>query len=52
MKIACAMSDDKAAYLIIGMENQAEVQYAMPVKDMLYDAEQYAKQRLEDGKRI
>ena len=26
------------------MENQAEVQYAMPVKDMLYDAVQYAKQ--------
>lgn len=44
LKSACAMSDDKAAYLIIGIENQAEVQYAMPVKDMLYDAEQYAKQ--------
>lgn len=51
LKSACAMSDDKAAYLIIGMENQAEVQYAMPVKDMLYDAEQYAKQVNATAKR-
>lgn len=44
LKAACIMSDEKATYLIIGLENQAEVQYTMPVKDMLYDAEQYAKQ--------
>ncbi len=44
LKGACVMTDDEVTYLIIGMENQSEVQYAMPVKDMLYDAEQYAKQ--------
>lgn len=44
LKGACVMTDDEVTYLIIGMENQSEVQYAMPVKDMLYDAEQYTKQ--------
>ena len=44
LKGACIMTDDEVTYLIIGMENQSEVQYAMPVKNMLYDAEQYAKQ--------
>ena len=36
--------DDKAVYMIVGIENQTEIHYAMPVRNMLYDAEHYAKQ--------
>lgn len=39
-----AMEDDNAAYLLLGLENQTDVHYAMPVRDMLYDALQYAAQ--------
>ncbi len=31
-------------YLIIGIENQSEIHYAMPVKNMLYDAIKYDEQ--------
>ncbi len=31
-------------YVIIGIENQSEIHYAMPVKDMLYDAINYSRQ--------
>lgn len=31
-------------YLLIGIENQAEVHYAMPVRNMLYDALTYTRQ--------
>lgn len=51
IKNACIMTDNKATYLIVGIENQSEVQYAMPVKDMLYDAEQYARQVSEIAKK-
>ena len=44
LKNACVMQDEKVTYMIIGIENQAKVQYAMPVKNLLYDAEQYSKQ--------
>lgn len=44
LKHLTAMEDEKAAYLILGVENQSEIHYAMPVRDMLYDAMQYAKQ--------
>ncbi|MCC8168174.1 MAG: hypothetical protein LIO37_02390 [Clostridiales bacterium] len=39
-----AMSDSNAAYLIMGIENQSHVAYAMPVRNMVYDAINYAKQ--------
>ena len=42
-EFACK-EDDKAAYLILGFENQTEVNYAMPVKTLLYDAIHFAKQ--------
>ena len=42
--------DDKAAYAVLGIENQDKIHYAMAVKNMLYDALQYAKQ-VEDAKR-
>ena len=51
LKGACTMTDNKVNYLILGIENQSEIHYAMPVKDMLYDAEQYTKQVLFNAKK-
>lgn len=45
-----AAKDDEAVYVILGIENQDKVHYAMAVKNMLYDALQYAKQ-VEEAKR-
>ena len=42
--------DDKAAYAVLGIENQDKIHDAMAVKNMLYDALQYAKQ-VEEAKR-
>ena len=42
--------DDEAVYVVLGIENQDKVHYAMAVKNMLYDALQYAKQ-VEEAKR-
>lgn len=44
MKIWAAMEDDNAVYILLGGEVQAKVHYAMPVRDMLYDAINYAAQ--------
>lgn len=44
LKMVTAMSDGNAAYLILGIENQSDIHYAMPVRNMLYDALQYAAQ--------
>ena len=44
LKTAVIMQDEKASYLLLGIENQTDVHYAMPVRNMLYDAVQYAKQ--------
>ena len=44
MKILSAKKDMSAVYLILGLENQGEIHYAMPVKCMVYDAFQYASQ--------
>ena len=38
------MSDDAHHYLIMGIENQTEVHYLMPLRTMLYDALTYARQ--------
>ncbi|MCD8090238.1 MAG: Rpn family recombination-promoting nuclease/putative transposase [Clostridiales bacterium] len=41
----CAvMADDEAVYMLLGIENQTENHFAMPVKNMLYDAMEYAAQ--------
>lgn len=42
------MTDNKTAYLLLAIENQANVHYAMPAKNLLYDALQYATQ-VEDA---
>ena len=50
LKMVTAMEDDKAAYLLLGIENQSEIHYAMPVRNMLYDAIQYVAQVDEAAK--
>ncbi len=50
LKMVTAMEDDKAAYMLFGIENQSEIHYAMPVRNMLYDAIQYVAQ-VEDTAR-
>ena len=44
MKCLSAMTDDHAAYMILGVEGQSDIHYAMPVKDMVYDSLYYASQ--------
>ncbi len=36
--------DENITYIILGIENQSEIHYAMPVRNMLYDALNYASQ--------
>ena len=36
--------DSRAAYLLLGVENQSDIHYAMPVRNMLYDSLQYSSQ--------
>ena len=44
MKSMVAMKDERAAYLLLGIESQGDVNYAMPVKNLVYDAINYARQ--------
>ncbi|MCD8376180.1 MAG: Rpn family recombination-promoting nuclease/putative transposase [Oscillospiraceae bacterium] len=44
IKSVTAMTDRKTAYLILAIENQANIHYAMPVRNLVYDALQYAAQ--------
>ena len=44
LKFAAMMQDSHVNYVILGVENQMEVHYAMPVRNMVYDALQYDKQ--------
>ena len=44
LKYLTAMQDETAAYLVLGIENQTDIHTAMPVKNMVYDALQYAAQ--------
>lgn len=46
-KLLAAMTDKRAAYCILAVENESKVNYAMPVKDGLYDFMQLAKQVTE-----
>jgi len=36
--------DGKSIYLILGVENQSEIHYAIPARNMLYDSIEYARQ--------
>lgn len=44
LKYMTVMEKNDAVYVILGIENQSHVHYAMPVKNMLYDAMEYANQ--------
>lgn len=44
LKAATLMTDEKATYLILGVENESDAKYAEPVKNILYDSLQYSKQ--------
>lgn len=49
-KLYAAMTDGKMEYVLYGTENQAEINYAMAVKNNLYDALEYAGQVEEAAK--
>ncbi len=51
LKKAAVMTDNKTTYLILGIENQSELHYAIPVRNMLYDAISYAAQVEEIAKK-
>ena len=44
IKKCVVKSDDKYTYFLLGIENQSEIHYAMPVRSMLYDALNYSGQ--------
>ena len=47
LKMTTVMTDDTAAYVLLGVESQTDVHYAMPVRNIIYDALQYGKQVTE-----
>ncbi len=49
-KLYAAMTDGKMEYVIYGVENQSRVHLAMPVRNYLYDALEYAGQVDEAAK--
>ena len=49
-KLYATMTDGKMEYVLYGVENQAEIHYAMAVKNNLYDALEYAGQVEEAAK--
>ena len=44
IKYVTAMEDGKTAYLVLGIENQTNIHYAMPPRNQLYDALEYTRQ--------
>ena len=44
LKGAVIKSDSSVTYTILGIENQSEIHYAMPVRNALYDALNYSAQ--------
>ena len=51
LKQCVLMTDGKFTYLTLGIENQTEIHYAMPVRNMIYDALDYGKQVSETAKK-
>ena len=50
LKQCIVMEDEKYTYLIVGIENQSYIHYAMPVKNMIYDALNYGHQVVEKSR--
>lgn len=44
LKSTVIMQDSQAAYILLGIENQTDIHYAMPVQNGIYDFLQYGKQ--------
>lgn len=44
LKLYSAMQDNQAIYLVLGLEPEAKTNYSMAVRNMLYDAMNYAQQ--------
>ena len=51
MKSTVIMQDSKASYILLVVENQTDIHYAMPVRNIIYDALQYGKQVSEVAKK-
>ena len=51
MKLWTVMTSKDATYMLLGIENQANVHYAMPIRNMLYDALNYSSQVEEQRKK-
>ena len=51
LKDCVIKTTQKAIYLVMGIENQSEIHYAMPVRKFLYDALNYTKQVEEISKK-
>ena len=49
-KLWKAMADDNAIYVLLGAELQSRIHYAMPVKDLVYDAIGYSEQVAKIGR--
>ena len=47
LKTAIIKHTHDRIYIIIGIENQSDIHYAMPVRNMIYDALQYGRQVTE-----
>ena len=50
LKQCILKEDDRFSYLMLGIEDQTDIHYAMPVKNMIYDALEYGKQVSKRGK--
>ena len=44
LKFAVIKQDERTSYVLLGIENQTDVHYAMPVRNAIYDALQYGRQ--------
>lgn len=44
LKMWTIMTSENATYMLLGVENQANIHYAMPIRNMLYDALNYSSQ--------
>ncbi len=51
LKECVIKTTDQAVYLMLGIENQSELHYAMPIRKFLYDALNYTKQVEEISKK-
>ena len=49
LKYLAGKQDGEKIYLLLGLENQSEIHYAMPVRGMVYDSLSYARQAERTG---